>query len=96
MSENHTAAGRQKERGGEEQAQRKKERKKGTKKYITHFCPPVTPTLPPTLPLPLSSNGSEALAGDRGGERKRITCQYLFPLAAQIETDTLHSLSLSL
>lgn len=28
------------------------------------------------------------------GEKKRITCQYLFPLAAWIETDTLHSLSL--
>lgn len=28
------------------------------------------------------------------GEEKRITCQYLFPLAARIETDTLHSHSL--
>lgn len=28
-----------------------------------------------------------------GGGKKRITCQYLFPQAAWIETDTLHSLS---
>lgn len=53
---------------------------------------PVTPTLPPTLPH--SCNGSEGLATDSEGKEKRITCQYLFPLAAWIETDTLHSLSL--
>ncbi len=52
---------------------------------------PVTPTLPPTLPL--SCNGSKGLATDSEG-RGRITCQYLFPLTARIETDTLHSLSL--
>lgn len=31
---------------------------------------------------------------ERGREEKRITCQYLFPLAAWVETDTLHSLRL--
>lgn len=53
---------------------------------------PATPTLPPTLPH--SCNGSEGLATDSEGREERITCQYLFPPAAWIETDTLHSLSL--
>lgn len=47
--------------------------------------------------LPHSSNGTEGLAIDserRGGKKKRITCQYLFPQAAWIEKDTLHSLGL--
>lgn len=53
---------------------------------------PVTLTLPPTLPH--SCNASKGLATDRKEGEKRIICQYLFPPAAWIETDTLHSFSL--
>lgn len=49
-------------------------------------------TLPSTFPH--GCNGSEGLATDREGVRKRITSQYLFPLAAWVETDTLHALTL--
>lgn len=73
----------------EERSRRQGEKERG----IYHSClfPRRHPALPPTLPH--SCNGSEGSATD-GGMRKRITCQYLFPPAARIESDTLHSLSL--
>lgn len=43
--------------------------------------------------LPRSSKGTEALATDSERRRAKKELQYLFPQAAQIETDTLHSLS---
>lgn len=36
----------------------------------------------------------QAVREEEEKEKRRITCQYLFPQAAWIETDTLHSLSL--
>lgn len=65
---------------------------KGTENISLVSVSPATPTLPPTLPH--RCNGSGGLATDSEGRVERITCQYLFPAAAWIETDTLHSLSL--
>lgn len=65
---------------------------KGTENISLVSVSPATPTLPPTLPH--RCNGSEGLATDSEGREERITCQYLLPAAAWIETDTLHSLSL--
>lgn len=65
---------------------------KGTENISLVSVSPATLTLPPAPPL--RCNGSEGLATDSEGREERITCQYLFPAAAWIETDTLHSLSL--
>lgn len=79
----------QKKKEGERRSGHKWEKR--TENISLVSVSPVTPTLPPTLPH--SCNGSEGLATDSEGREKRITCQYLFPPAAWIETDTLHSLS---
>lgn len=79
----------QKKKEGERRSGHKWEKR--TENLSLVSVSPVTPTLPPTLPH--SCNGSEGLATDSEGREKRITCQYLFPPAAWIETDTLHSLS---
>lgn len=99
FSPERTTTGRQQKR--DEQPQKKKERIEGAgtncrkerKIYIIGVGLPGDTDSPP-LALPHSCNGSEGLAKDSEGREKRITCQYLFPLAAWIETETLHSLSL--
>lgn len=47
-----------------------------------------------SLPLSLTAVMEVKVWPQTDGRKKRITCQYLFPLAAWIEKDTLHSLSL--
>lgn len=97
FSPERTTTGRQQKKKKEnERKSRKKEWAQMVEKNgnIYHWCrsPRWHWLSPPTLPH--SCNGSEGLAKDSEGREKRITCQYLFPLAAWIETDTLHSLSL--
>lgn len=99
FSPERSTTGRQQKKKKAKQPQKKKgerrsghKREKRTENISLVSVSPVTLTLPPTLPH--SCNGSEGLATDSEGKEKRITCQYLFPLAAWIETDTLHSLSL--